>query len=217
MINYKTSDGFFVVETPKQGGGNIETIYLRQYFALKVGEDMFQVLNVDTKSRLYLTKIADVTIDGVVFTNNDLFILELNKVLFAIGSSTTTATLSAKIPMIDPSGVLVWQNVMSDGSATYTLQDGTAYSGNIILLLPYTKGGEESETFIITDFTKTAVVGGFEYLLLQSAIGITLINSVTEKTGMLSLSYTITQTNDVVITSTIEYPIDTKIRISGQA
>jgi len=138
MINYKTSGDFFVVETPKQGGGNIETTYPRQYFALKVGADMFQILNIDTKARLYLTNIADVTIDGVVFSNNDLFITELNKVLYSNSTATPTPTLATKTPMINENGVLVWQNTMSDGTITYTLQDGTAYAGDVTLLLPYT-------------------------------------------------------------------------------
>jgi hypothetical protein len=184
MINYKTSGAFFVVETPKKGGGNIEAIYPRQYFALKVGDDAFQVLNVDTKARLYFTNIADVTLDGVVYTDVDLFIKDLNTILFSNGAGS--------------------------GSSDALLQQIVDNTAN---LKP-----EEAENFIITEFTKTPIPGGgFEYKLLQSVIGITLINSVTEKTGMLSLNYTITPTNDVLITSTIEYPIDTKIRISGQA
>jgi len=216
MINFKTSGDFFVVETPKQGGGNIETTYPRQYFALKVGADMFQILNIDTKARLYLTNIADVTIDGVVFSNNDLFITELNKVLYSNSTATTsTPTIATKIPMINENGVLVWQNTMSDGTITYTLQDGTAYAGDVTLLLPYSAGTHKVADFSITTF---AVSGAFDYLKTKAEHGFSLIQSIEIGEGQTFnafTNYNILPNGDLVISTNSVFPNTNFVRITG--
>jgi len=139
MINYKIDGDLFVVEADNTVYTFLKPTYPRQYKALNVSNDSFQIIALGNNERLYYGKIADTTIEGVVYSDINDFILQMNKVVFAGASSAIpTPYITSTLPMIDPLGVFVIKNTYSDGTVTYTLQDGSPYLGDTTLLLPYT-------------------------------------------------------------------------------
>ncbi len=64
------------------------------------------------------------------------------------------------IPMVDATGILVWKNILDDGTVTFTTQSGSAYAGSTSGLLPYNDAPtviQVSEAVPIIGIGQTAV------------------------------------------------------------
>ena len=158
--------------------------------------------------------LKDISIDGAVYTSIVDFMNAFDVVKHGT-STTSTPTLATKIPMINENGVLVWQNTMSDGTITYTLQDGTAYAGDVTLLLPYSVGTHKVADFSITTF---AVSGAFDYLKTKAEHGFSLIQSIEIGEGQTFnayANYNILPNGDLVINSSMQFPSTYFVRITG--
>jgi hypothetical protein len=130
-------------------------------------------------------------------------------------SGAATPTITSVTPMQAPDGTYVLLAVKSDGSRVYTLADGSPYTGNTTLLLPYSKGGEKQLVLPASDF---AVSGAFDYLLTKAQHGIELINSVEVGSSLDTLSaitnYTIAPNGDLTISTNTAFTTEI-IRITG--
>jgi len=216
MINYKIDGDLFVVEADNTVYTFLKPTYPRQYKALNVSNDSFQIIALGNNERLYYGKIADTTIEGVVYSDINDFILQMNKVVFAGASSAIpTPYITSTLPMIDPLGVFVIKNTYSDGTVTYTLQDGSTYLGDTTLLLPYEKGGEKQLILPITDFVES---GAYDYFLPKTIHGIEIINSVEVGSSVDTLSaitnYTIAPNGDLTISTNAQLTSEI-VRITG--
>lgn len=129
-------------------------------------------------------------------------------------SPLNTFTTSTSL-LQTPTGELVYMQTLSDGTSQYINPDGTPYTGNVTLLLPYSSGGEKQLILPITDFI---VSGSFDYTLTKTVHGIEIINSVEMGTGVNTLSsitnYTITPTGDLIISTNSALTTEI-VRITG--
>ena len=173
MINYKiaTNDNLFQVETDKQGGGVMTATYPRQFQATAVSDDSFQLVSLEGALRLYNGKLIDHTINGTPYVDVYLFVEKLNEVVYSNGGGNSAIVpivyTTSELAMIDPLGVFVTKNLLSDGSVSYTLQDVTPYPGDVTLLLPYTAQGE----FILFSHTPAVLNNGQNEIVDVAVVG----------------------------------------------
>ena len=106
-----------------------------------------------------LRDVSEWDIDGSTFTDPIALVLILKDIVYGGGSSVNLTPIITKLDevidaintptledienMIDPSGIFVIKTVSSDGTVTYTLQDGSTYLGDTTLLLPYENKTQE--------------------------------------------------------------------------
>ena len=116
---------------------------LRKQYPYNTNE--YHEVSIVNREKRYLPKCVKARyifweIDGVVPSDlNDLIVKLKDALKVTLGiTPPTTPYITSTLPMIDPLGVFVIKNTYSDGTVTYTLQDGSPYLGDTTLLLPYT-------------------------------------------------------------------------------
>lgn len=184
MINFKVlNDNFFLIENT-----GIETKqYPRWYEAKITGKDFIRVARYDNQDVLFDNiNFADFTVEGVAVTSGILGAAKLNDVIYKNLATTSPPPPPAppkiiqSIPMQDALGVLVWKNILDDGTFTYTLQNGTAYAGatNTLILPTALLLATDNYSFQLPagDYTKAQVLA--QAVTLGYTLGKTKIQQV---------------------------------------
>jgi hypothetical protein len=140
MINFKVlNDNFFLVENT----GIESKQYPRWYEARITGKDYVRVAKYNDEDVIFDNiNFTDFTVEGVAVTSGISGAAILNDVVYKNLATTSPPPPPAlpkiiqSIPMQDATGLLVWKNILDDGTFTYTMQNGTAYAGatNSLLL-----------------------------------------------------------------------------------
>lgn len=184
MINFKVlNDNFFLVENT-----GIETKqYPRWYEAKITGKDFVRVARYDNQDSIFDNiNFADFTVEGVAVTSGISGASKLNDVIYKNLATIspppppTAPKIIQSIPMQDALGVLVWKNILDDGTFTYTLQNGTAYAGATNTLLLPTQLIVPTDSYSMQlsagDYTRAQVLA--RAVTLGYTLGKTKINQV---------------------------------------
>lgn len=184
MINFKVlNDNFFLVENT-----GIQTKqYPRWYEAKITGADFVRVARYDNQDAIFDNiNFADFTVDGVAVASGIKGAAALNDVIYKNLVIATPPPPPAppkiiqSIPMQDALGVLVWKNILDDGTFTYALQNGTAYAGATNTLLLPTQLIVPTDSYSMQlpagDYTRTQVLA--QAVTLGYTLGKTKINQV---------------------------------------
>jgi hypothetical protein len=217
MINFKIkNDNFFEVEID----GRPTEVYPRVYVSRITTTDRVKIYSLDLNRTLFDSiDYRDFSISGVVATDGAKAMNALNEIIYkniadVVPPLPVAPKIIQSIPMQDATGLLVWKNILDNGTETYTLQNGTVYSGSRFTLLPYAKSIEKTE-YSITTF---AVSGAYDYLLTKSQHEFKIIQTIEIGEGQTFnayANYNILPNDDLIINSSVAFPNTYFVRITG--
>lgn len=178
MINFKIkNENFFEIEIP----GRTNEIYPRMYVARITTADRVKIYSNDLNRVLFDSiSYLEFSVNGVVESDGVKAANALNEIIYASIATVTGASpfVTSTTLLQTPTGEMVFMQTVSDGTTKYLNADGTAYTGDVALLLPFAGNKEKEIILPKTAFTETQVGSDFEYLLPSTSIGMAVINSV---------------------------------------
>jgi hypothetical protein len=177
MINFKIkNDNFFEVEID----GRPTEVYPRVYVSRITTTDRVKIYSLDLNRTLFDSiDFRDFSIGGVVATDGAKAMNALNEIVYkniadVVPPLPVAPKIIQSIPMQDVNGLLVWRNIFDNGTETYTLQNGTVYSGAIPLLTTSESQIATNTKPVYTEFSRiNKLIGSGIYtkLSLENSFG----------------------------------------------